>query len=81
MQVKKYLEENGTAACGTARGNRKSFKKEPLQKGQCRFLRNENMLAVCFHDKKNYFLSTMHSSCEWKIGQEQKVSKNVAISY
>ena len=39
------------------------------------------MLAVCFHDKKNYFLSTMHSSCEWKIGQEQKVSKNVAISY
>ena len=31
-----YLEENGTAACGTARANRlqlpKSFKKKPLQK-------------------------------------------------
>ena len=40
----KYLEENGTTACGTARANRlqlpKSFKKEPLQQGQYIFLRD-----------------------------------------
>ena len=52
----KYLEESGTAVCGTARANRlqlpKSLKKEPLQKGQCRFLRGENMLVVSFYDKK-----------------------------
>ena len=35
----------------------KSFKKEPLQKGQYRFLRDENIFAMCFHDKKEiYFL-------------------------
>ena len=54
----KYLEENGSAACGTARANwlqlPKSFKNEPL--------RDENMLVVCFHDKKEiYFLATIDS--------------------
>ena len=52
----KYLEESGAAVCGTARANRlqlpKSLKKEPLQKGQYRFLRGENMLVVSFYDKK-----------------------------
>ena len=62
----KYLEENGSAACDTARANwlqlPKSFKNEPLQKGQYRFLRDENMLVVCFHDKKEiYFLATIDS--------------------
>ena len=48
----RYLEENGTAACGTARANRlqllKSFKKEPLQKRQCRFLRDKKYAYVAF---------------------------------
>ena len=51
----RYLEENGTAACGTARANRlqlpESFKMEPLQRGQYRFLRDENMLAVMIKKK------------------------------
>ena len=62
----RYLEENGMAACATARTNRlqlpKSFKKEPLQKRWGRFLRDENMFAMRFHNKKEtYFLSTIHS--------------------
>ena len=37
----RYLEENGTGACGTAKANRlkvpRSFIKEPLEKGQSTF--------------------------------------------
>ena len=45
-----YLEENGTAACGTARANRidlpGSFKKAALPKGEFRFRRSDNQLAI-----------------------------------
>ena len=81
----RYLEENGTAACGTARTNQlqlpKSFKKKPLQKRQYRFLRDENMLVVRFHDKKTQIFLIHYTfnggSCEWKIKTE---GKNVAIN-
>ena len=70
----RYVEENGTAACCTARANRlqlpKSFKKEPFQKRQYRFLIDENMLLVHFYDKKEiYFLSTIHSMEEVASGK------------
>ena len=59
-----YIEENGTAGCGTARANQlqlpKSFKKEPLEKGQYRFLRDENMLVVHFHDKNKFIPYPIH---------------------
>ena len=82
---KLFLEENGTAACGTARANQlqlpKSFKKKPLQERQDIFLRDENMLVVRFHDKKpQIFLihcTFNGGSCEWKIKTE---GKNVVIN-
>ena len=74
----RYLEENGTAACGTARGTRlhlpKSFKKEPLQKVQYRFLRDENMLEVPF-----YFLSTIHSIVKVASGKSDKDGRSVKM--
>ena len=62
-----YLEENGTAACGTARANRidlpDSFKKAALPKGKFRFRRSDNQLAIRYHNKKEvYFLSTIHTA-------------------
>ena len=62
-----YLYENETAACGTARKNRvkspAAFKNSRLKKGEHKFLRSDNMLAVRFNDKKEiYFLSTLHKS-------------------
>ena len=73
----RYLQENGTAACGTTRGNwlqlPKAFKKEPLEKGQYRFLRDEDMPVVRFHDKKEIcFLSTIHSMEEVASGKSNK---------
>ena len=61
----RHLEQNGTAACGTAMGYRlkvpKSLKTEPLEKGEHVFRRNENLLIVRYRDKKEiYFLSTIH---------------------
>ena len=61
----RYLEDNGTAACGTASENHFSlpdtFKKPPLPKGDYQFRRNNNLLALRYHDKKEIFmLSTMH---------------------
>ena len=54
------------------KGTRSHHKKEPLQKGQYRFLRDENMLVVSFRDKKrNLFLihyTFNGGSCEWNIG-------------
>lgn len=62
-----YLYENDTAACGTARKNRlklpATFKNPNLPKGEHRFRRCENMLAIRFNDKKEiYFLSTFHKA-------------------
>ena len=63
----RYLHENGTAACGTARKNRvklpSSFKNNRLKKGEHQFRRNDDMLAIRFNDKKEiYFLSTLHKA-------------------
>ena len=65
-ELLRYLQENGTAACGTARRNRllvpDSFKMSHLPKGEYRFRRNGNILAVRYNDKKEiYFLSSMHT--------------------
>ena len=62
-----HLEQNETVACGTAMGNRLKvplpLKTEPLEKGQCSFRRNQNMLMVRYKDKKEiYFLSTIHEA-------------------
>ena len=71
----RYLEENGTGACGSARANRlkvpRSFIKEPLEKGQYTFRRDNNLLAVRYHDKKQiYFFvyNTYHkASFNWEV--------------
>ena len=62
-----YLSEHDTAACGTARKNRlklpATFTTPNLPKGEHRFRRHENMLAIRFNDKKEiYFLSTIHKA-------------------
>ena len=62
-----YLYENQTYATGTARKNRmqlpKSFMNEKLKKGEFSFRRNENMLSLCYQDKKEiYMVSTMHKA-------------------
>ena len=61
-----YLFENITAAC-TARKKRlklpATFKDSPLAKGSCTFRRDNNLLAVHYHDKKEiYLLSTIHKA-------------------
>ena len=60
-----YLYENKTCAVGTVRKNRlklpNSVTNEKLGRGQFTFKRKENMLVVCYQDKKQIFLlSTMH---------------------
>ena len=49
-ELLRYQQENGTAACGTARRNRllvpDSFKMSHLPKSEYRFRRNGNILAV-----------------------------------
>lgn len=62
-----YLSEHDKAACGTARKNRlklpAAFTSPNPPKGEHRFRRHENMLAVRFNDKKEiYFLSTTHKA-------------------
>ena len=63
----RYLYDNGTGACGTARKNRvrlpASFKNARLKKGEHQFRRNDDMLAIHLNDKKDiYFLSTLHKA-------------------
>ena len=62
-----FLYENNTAACGTARKNRlqlpATFKNPNIPKGEHRYRRHENTLAIRFYDKKEiYFLSTIHKA-------------------
>ena len=59
----------------------KIIQKETIAKRQYRFLRDENMLVVRFHDKKTQIF-LIHctfngGSCEWKIKTE---GKNVVIN-
>ena len=78
------LEENSIATCGRARTNwlqlPKSFKKEPLQKGQHKFSMDGNTLMMCFHDKKEiYLLSTIHSMEEVASGKSDKDRRSVNL--
>ena len=62
-----FLYENNTAACGTARKNRlqlpATFKNPNIPKGEHRYRRHENTLAIRFNDKKEiYFLSTINKA-------------------
>ena len=55
-----HLEQNGTAACGTARLNRLKVSAS-LKKGDHAFRRNVNLLMVRYKDKKEmYLLDTIH---------------------
>ena len=63
----RHLEDNGTAACGTAMGHRltvpKSMREESLNKGEYIYHRDDNMLMIRLRDKKEiYFLSTIHNT-------------------
>lgn len=78
----RYLEENGTAACGTVRANRLSlpdpFKKAPLPKGEYRLRRSGNVLAVRFHGKKEiYILSTIHTMKSVNTGKKNLRGDNI----
>ena len=60
------LHRMGTPACGTVRPNRKGFPQrlimERLQKGETASLRNEEVLAIRWRDKRNvHMLSTIHN--------------------
>ena len=62
-----YLTSKGTVATGTAKVCRiksrlpESFTKAKLKKGDYLYRRDENLLAVRYHDKKGiYLLSTQH---------------------
>ena len=63
----RHLEENGTAACGTAMSHRltvpKSMKEESLSKCEYTYCRDDNMLMIQLRDKKEiYFLSMVHKT-------------------
>ena len=51
----RHLEENGTAAWGTAMGHRltvpKSMKDESLSKSECTYRRDDNILMIRLRDK------------------------------
>ena len=53
------LEDNGTAACGTAHSNNlwfpDTFKQAPLPKSDYRFRWNNNLLGLLYHDKRNFY--------------------------
>ena len=62
-----HLEENGTAACGTAMGHRltvpNSMRGESLSKGEYTYCRNDNMLIIRLRDKKEiYFWSAINNT-------------------
>ena len=77
-----YLYENQTCAIGTARKNQmqlpKSFMNEKLKKGEFSFRRNENMLALCYQDKKEmYMLSTMHKADTVNVRRRNRREDNI----
>ena len=58
----------------------KSFKKALLQTGQYRSLREENLLEICYHDKKNiYFLSTIYRMEEKQSGKPDKEGRPIKM--
>ena len=73
----RHLEENGTAACGTAMGHRltvpKSMREESLNKGEYIYHRDDNMLMIRLRDKKEiYFLSTIHNTAVSNTNKKNK---------
>ena len=62
-----FLYQNNTAACGMARKNRlqlpATFKNPNIPKGEHRYQRHENILAIRFNGEKEIcFLSTIHKA-------------------
>ena len=71
----RHLEENGTAACGTAMGHKltvpQSIKEEFLSKGEYTYCRDNNMLMIQLRDKKeSYFLFTIHNTAVSNTNQK-----------
>ena len=71
----RHLEENGTAACGTAVGHKltvpQSIKEEFLSKGEYTYCRDNNMLMIQLRDKKeSYFLFTIHNTAVSNTNQK-----------
>ena len=75
----RHLEQNGTAACGTAMGYHlkvpKSLKTEPLEKGEHAFQRNENLLQ---RQKRN-LLSINHPWSQDRKGALKRKRWNCPI--
>lgn len=72
-----HLEENGSAACGTAKRNRlsvpKSMKTKKMIRGDTEFRRDNNLLMLRYQDKKEvYFLSTIHKSNVATSGKKKR---------
>ena len=73
----RHLEENRTAACGTAMDHRltvpKSMREESLNKGEHIYHRDDNMLMIRLRDKKEiYFLSTIHNTAVSNTNKKNK---------
>ncbi|KAJ1115068.1 hypothetical protein NDU88_003296 [Pleurodeles waltl] len=76
-----------TFACGTIRSNRKGYPRElvckKIEKGQCSALRNDELLALKFVDKRDvYILSTIHGESTSPVavwGQVAEVRKPVCL--
>ncbi|KAJ1159649.1 hypothetical protein NDU88_000154 [Pleurodeles waltl] len=87
VQLFKELFRVDTVACGTIRSNRKGYPRElvckKLERGQCCALRNEELLALKFSDKRDvYMLSTIHDESTSPVtvwGQVAEVRKPVCI--
>ncbi|KAJ1153167.1 hypothetical protein NDU88_005929 [Pleurodeles waltl] len=87
VQLFKELFRVDTVACGTIRSNRKGYPRElvckKLERGQCCALRNEELLALKFSDKRDvYMLSTIHDESTSPVtvwGQVAEVHKPVCI--
>ena len=73
----RHLEDNGTAACGTAMGHRltvpKSMKEKYLSNGEYTYRRDDNTLMIGLKDKKEiYFLSTIHNTAVSNTNKKNK---------
>ncbi|KAJ1092961.1 hypothetical protein NDU88_006071 [Pleurodeles waltl] len=87
VRLFKELFRVDTVACGTIRSNRKGYPKELVckkrEKGQCSALRNDELLALKFVDKRDvYMLSTIHDESTSPVavwGQVAEVRKPVCI--
>ncbi|KAJ1143324.1 hypothetical protein NDU88_009634 [Pleurodeles waltl] len=87
VQLFKELFRVDTVACGTIRSNRKGYPRElvckKLERGQCSALRNNELLALKFSDRRDvYMLSTIHDESTSPVavwGQVAEVRKPACI--